>query len=735
MRAAPAATRRKAGHIQRLLEPGAIRPVYQPIVRLGDLEPVGYEGLARFPYADGLSHLPPDVTLAAAAELGLREDLEAACWAAMADAGSPPDGRLLFVNISPEALEHPRLLELADRLPSRLVIEITEQSEVSDYGQLRELLEPWVSRGAAVAIDDTGAGYASLQHVVELRPDFLKLTRSLVADIDRDANRQALLRALAAFARQVGAGIVAEGVERVEELEVLREAKVDYAQGWLFGRPGPPWPSLLEVGSDGRDAGLTESGVRRLDGLERSLAAARAPLAACEAVVEHLRGQGLMPSVYLAQGGRLRCMAAHGYWTVYDGMPPEAGVIGRCYRSGEPVLISDVAAASEYLSLISSVQADLAVPLRVGESVVGVLNVESGTPLGDGPCRETVRAAELLGRRLAELGPLDRPSAAQRLARAAARTAAMDDPTAVLAEALAAATQVAGLESAAIALRDGNGRLEVCCARGPFADAFRALDGPTLAAVAAWVDQGTSARTMGDLSGKAPVAVEPLRQAGAGTMVVVPLSLSGARLGFVALADRSTLLLDVETIELLELLGVQAAAQLRGLAAVDQLRDRAARDPLTGLAHQAALNARLARSRQLATAQGRTIGVVLADIDGMRALNERRGQRGGDEILRAMAAMLEEAAGERGSAFRVGGDEFALVIEADGRHAAQEVAWQLQSQARERLGATLSIGVAVAAEAESESGLLARADAALGEVKRRGRDGVALAPAPDRSAG
>src|SRR3954468_3137823 len=135
IRTAPAATLRGTAHLQRLLEPGTIRPVYQPIVRLADLEPIGYEGLARFPYADGLASMPPDVTLAAAGEIGLREELEVACWAAMAAAGSPPNGRLLFVNISPDALSQPGLFALADRVPSRLVIEITEQREVQDYAR------------------------------------------------------------------------------------------------------------------------------------------------------------------------------------------------------------------------------------------------------------------------------------------------------------------------------------------------------------------------------------------------------------------------------------------------------------------------------------------------------------------------------------------------------------------------------------------------------------------------
>src|SRR4051812_27490630 len=274
IREAPAAALRKLAHLQRLLEPGAIRPVYQPIVRLSDLEPIGYEGLARFPYADGLATMPPDVTLAAAGEVGLRPDLEVACWAAMASAGSPPAGRLLFVNISPDALSAPGLFALADKLPSRLVIEITEQHEVSDYAALRDQLGPWIARGAQIAIDDTGTGYASLEHVVELRPDFLKLSRALVADIDHDANRQALLRALLAFAREVGAALIAEGVERREELEILREAEVDFAQGWLLGRPGEAWPEVPSLEPSPQAPAMTESGILRIGRLEHDMASA-----------------------------------------------------------------------------------------------------------------------------------------------------------------------------------------------------------------------------------------------------------------------------------------------------------------------------------------------------------------------------------------------------------------------------------------------------------------------------
>jgi EAL domain-containing protein (putative c-di-GMP-specific phosphodiesterase class I) len=158
-----------------LLEPGAIRAVFQPIVRLSDLGTIGYEGLSRFPTPPGLVALPPDVTLAAAGRSGLREEIEIACWAAIAGAGVPPHGRLLWVNLSPEALGHPGLLEVAGRLPSRLVIELTEQDAVFNHLLLRERLRPWIARGALVAVDDAGSGFTSLEYVADIRPDFLKL--------------------------------------------------------------------------------------------------------------------------------------------------------------------------------------------------------------------------------------------------------------------------------------------------------------------------------------------------------------------------------------------------------------------------------------------------------------------------------------------------------------------------------------------------------------------------------
>jgi diguanylate cyclase (GGDEF)-like protein len=710
----------RAADFRGLLEPGAIRAVFQPIVRLSDLEPIGYEGLARFPSPPGLVALPPDVTLAAAARSGLRDDLEVACWAAMTGAGEPPHGRLLFVNVAPDALGHPGLYELAERLPSRLVIELTEQDAVQDIRRIQERLRPWIARGALIAVDDAGAGFTSLEYVAEIRPDFLKLCRGMVTGVDLDDSRQAVLRATVAFAREVGARVVAEGVERPDELAVLRSAEVDFGQGWLFGRPGTAWPPEPEPAGR-RLLASAPAGGR----LERAVASASTVRDAATVVVEHLARSGLLPSVYVEQGGRLRCQAVRGYWQIYDGMPSSAGIIGRTFRTGEPVDVSDTSGSAEFLPSIPSVVAQLCLPLRTGDRVIGVLSAESPTLLGDDARWELDRCADLLGRRIEELGgPEARVAPAQRLARAVARLAALEDPEDIVRETTRSALALAGFESAMVALPDGHGSLYVHHAEGPFAVALSDLDAGDLSAIAGWVSQGTSCYTVNETAGRGFGGHEPLRRAGAASLVVLPLTGAGERLGVLVLVDRTPHRLSTEHVELLELLAFQAASGLRMAAAVLELRERAARDPLTGLGHHATFYEALPSLRTGAA----RCALLLADVDGFKAINDTRGHAAGDEILRSLAGLLLAAAPSGGRAFRIGGDEFALVFECAGEAQAEQIGWQLRSQARDRIGSTLSVGLALAEAGESDEAVVARADEALYEVKRRGRDGVVVAP-------
>jgi EAL domain-containing protein (putative c-di-GMP-specific phosphodiesterase class I)/putative methionine-R-sulfoxide reductase with GAF domain len=566
-----------------LLEPGAIRAVFQPIVRLSDLGTIGYEGLARFPTPPGLVALPPDVTLAAAGSFGQRDELEVACWRAIAAAGVPPHGRLLWVNLSPEALAHPGLLELAGKLPSRLVLELTEQDTVLNHALLRERLRPWIARGALVAVDDAGAGFTSLEYVADIRPDFLKLSRGMVAGVDRDTTREDVLRATAAFAREVGARIVAEGVERPEELETLRAMEIDYGQGWLFGRPGEAWP---------RDTPAARLPVARPSAsgrLERDLDRAGTAREASEAVVEHLARRGLLPSVFLAQDGRLRCQAVRGFWQVYDGLPVRAGIVGRVFRTGVAAVVDDISDAPDYLPAVPGVRAEVTFPLVVAGQTVGVLDGQSLIAIDAATVVEIERCAALLSARLEEVGAIGAASPAQRLARTAARLAAAADPDGVVREALAAALELSGCESGFVALADGHGALYPHLAEGPFGVAFSQLASEELASMASWVDDGTSSYTVGDSAGRGFVGHEVLRRTGVGSLIVLPLAVAGERLGLLVVADRANRRAAPEDIELLELLALQVATGLRMASALTELRDRVAREALPGQASLLAL--------------------------------------------------------------------------------------------------------------------------------------------------
>jgi EAL domain-containing protein (putative c-di-GMP-specific phosphodiesterase class I) len=225
--------------MERALERHQVQVVFQPVVRLADGATVGYEALARF----GERRDPPAPWFALARELGLGKELELLCVEAIAERGLPPGQALLFINVSPDTLLDPRMQALCAPMADRLVVELTEHVEVSDYAALRPSIKAWSSRGVRLAVDDTCAGYSSLRHVLELAPHFLKLDRSVVGGLDEHAARRALVRALTSFADDVQTTVIAEGVEHWSEAEALREAGVHLAQGYAFGRPEAHWRS------------------------------------------------------------------------------------------------------------------------------------------------------------------------------------------------------------------------------------------------------------------------------------------------------------------------------------------------------------------------------------------------------------------------------------------------------------------------------------------------------------
>lgn len=231
------ADRRETGNeqarLRHVLAVHAYHSVFQPIIELETRRVVGFEALTRFD--DGT---PPDVRFADAARLGLGADFELAAIAtAMAEAPKLPAGTFLSLNVSPAvALAAGDLLKRhLNGNDRQIVLELTEHVPIGDYLPLREAIERLGN--VQIAVDDAGAGYASLRHILELRPAFAKLDISLVRGIDSDDLRQAMAAGMQYYALRSGCRLVAEGVETDEEANVLLELGVDLAQGYLFGRP------------------------------------------------------------------------------------------------------------------------------------------------------------------------------------------------------------------------------------------------------------------------------------------------------------------------------------------------------------------------------------------------------------------------------------------------------------------------------------------------------------------
>lgn len=228
--------------VQTVLEQKAYTSVFQPIVdlRTGDVD--GVEALTRFTAEPVRS---PDVWFAEASAVGRGDDLElAAIRSAVRALKELPPGAFLSLNASPAVAVADVLLEALDGAPAeRLVLEVTEHAQVDDYGALAESLTSLREAGVRLAVDDAGAGFASLQHILRLNPDIIKLDISLTRDIDQDPVRRALASSLVTFADEVGATLTAEGIERWAELDTLRELGVAHGQGYYLARPGPlPFP-------------------------------------------------------------------------------------------------------------------------------------------------------------------------------------------------------------------------------------------------------------------------------------------------------------------------------------------------------------------------------------------------------------------------------------------------------------------------------------------------------------
>jgi len=224
--------------VEGVLTDRTLMTAFQPIRCLGTGAAIGAEALTRFVTSPVRS---PETWFADAASIGRGQDLEflAMETALLAAANLPPD-LYIAINLSPAACLDSRLSEILQRsgVPAgRVVVEVTERSAVEDYEPLAAALARLRRSGLRVAVDDAGAGFASMRHILQLRPELIKLDRTIITGIDTDPGQRILGMAMVSFAAGIGAALIAEGIETDTELTTVTQLGMNVGQGYLLGRP------------------------------------------------------------------------------------------------------------------------------------------------------------------------------------------------------------------------------------------------------------------------------------------------------------------------------------------------------------------------------------------------------------------------------------------------------------------------------------------------------------------
>jgi diguanylate cyclase (GGDEF)-like protein len=420
-----AATGELADAIAELLAPGRIRAALQPVVRLRDRTVLGYEALCRFTPRGGLR--TPDDLFAAVVITGQKLDVDAACLAAAFAAGIQTPPATLFVNVAVETLVEgspagdrlARMAEAAGVAPENVVLEVSERTPIGDLTRLRRVVAELRASGFRIAIDDAGAGHASMLVIAEVQPEFIKIDRQLIRGIDVSAARRALAVSLLSFGAHINARVVAEGIETDDELQTLMSLGLQFGQGWLLGRPvmvDPPidassvvpvtsdWfkeqraasfrTGVLEVSPnnlDGLMPGAPES-TRKRSALPRALINAATalqsehdPAGILRVIADQLQSVVPVDAVYIyaadesqnkflpvyATGEEAKARMAYGY-------SMDSGVNGWAFKIGVPQNVKNVSEHPATIAIpgtpVGEPESYLIIPLIAGDRRLGVLD-------------------------------------------------------------------------------------------------------------------------------------------------------------------------------------------------------------------------------------------------------------------------------------------------------------------------------------------------------------------------
>jgi diguanylate cyclase (GGDEF)-like protein len=550
---------------------------------------------------------------------------------------------------------------------------------------------------------------AELGALGDVTPDFIVLTPEATAG----PQAEAVTAAIAAYARASSVELVATGIDDQHQYERLRQLGVRYGAGPHIDRRRAAGERLVPA----------HTARERTDALRSRLDALDDAADVAVAVCEHVSQLGLLPSVYVERNGLLRCLAQRGYWQVMDGIPVGMGVIGRTFRRGrgEHIEVSD---EDEFIAAAPGLAAEIATPIQVDGTVRAVFSVECTRSFQQAELHELERIGAELQRALQRVGIDGGTTALHSLARAQAELASSPDETTVAHTAVRMACTVAGTSSAMIALPGSDGTLRVRAAAGPLSTVLRRLDRTQMRDLTDELGGISSCMAGGDEDGHIQPVFDDIRRRGGTSLVVFPVRCEGHDTGLLFVADEMPGGLGVEQREAMELLAGAIARTFDHVRVNEALRLRAEQDSLTMVGSRGAFDEAL---DALDAADGEPIAVVLADIDWFKQVNDRFGHVTGDQVLVDTAQAMLECLRQDDRLFRIGGDEFAILVPGVDLDAARRLAERLVGHAGTHLhgvAAGLSIGVAVREDGETMQQCVVRADRCLYEAKAARADPV-----------
>jgi diguanylate cyclase (GGDEF)-like protein len=448
------------------------------------------------------------------------------------------------------------------------------------------------------------------------------------------------------------------------------------------------------------------------------------PARAIEAGVESFYDAvaGAMPSVFVLEHGRLWLVAQRGYAVVPDGITVERGITGRSIRLGRPQLAPDVTADPDYVAALPGVVSELALPLRSGDDVVGVLNIEAERSLPDGAADALLPFARALAP-LAEELRASRSLDLAALARLFVHLGSLRDPHDIAALGAASLPKVLPVQTSQLVVWDELGSARELALWHSDEASRPPLSRPRLESARAQTDPSVVCHVL-DLEPNA--AVRPPE-----SIVWLPLRANAGDIGALVGITHSEARVDPSLLDTAAVLAAHVAASLDAAFSLQRERLSAATDPLTRILNRRGFEERLERAMLEAQEKRLALSLLVIDCDDFKEINDRAGHEFGDALLREVADVLVRALPDGAEAARIGGDEFVVMLPRAGVEAAEALGGQIRTVLADGLtdaGFPLRISVGISTypfDGAKPTSLLRAGDQALYAAKASGKDRVA----------